>query len=305
MRRRRPRTRAALLALFVLGFSSTGCGGAAVSSGVSTSPPIARPTLAGSEEPSTESPSPTDATNLDPLASPSISGSFAVDSTGRKLAMVCYGRGQPAVFLESGGGALDEFEGSVLVQRLAAKTEVCLYNRAGRAPSDPAPDRPREAEDVAADFHALVRAADVPPPYILFGRSFGGMVVTFYAARYPSDVAGVVVFDSPAPSATMTTKEFPEGVWNFPENLEHLNVLTGYENRFGKRPVKLTMPLILISPTHGESTPDDHYWLRTSPHSTQVVLDGGMEVISTQADTIAQEILSLGAGSPAPSPSSS
>ena len=71
--------------------------------------------------------------------------------------------------------------------------------------------------------------------------------------RIPTDVAGVVVFDSPAPAADMTEADFPEGVWN--RNVEHLNVLTGYENRFGLNPVRFDAQLILISPTHGESDP--------------------------------------------------
>jgi pimeloyl-ACP methyl ester carboxylesterase len=207
--------------------------------------------------------------------------------------MTCWGAGQPAVFLESGGGAIDEFSGSPLVERLAAERQVCLYNHAGQSPSDPAPNRAREAEHIAADFHALVQAARIPPPYVLFGRSFGGMVVTFYASKYPTEVAGVVVFDSPAPSATMTKEQFPEGVWNYPGNVEHLNVLTGYENRFGTHPVLISAPLILISPTHGESTPDDRYWLQTSADASQVILQGGTEVIDTQADKVAEQVLSL------------
>ena len=207
--------------------------------------------------------------------------------------MRCWGSGNPSVFLESGGGAIDEFAGSRLVERIATETRVCLYNRAGITPSDPAPNRAREAEDVAADFHALVSAAGIATPVILFGRSFGGYVVTFNAATYPGDVAGVVVFDSPAPNATMTTADFPEGVWDYPGNVERLNVLTGYENRFGKAPVHLEAPLILISTTAGESRPDDRYWLQTSRRSKQIVLQGGMDVIDRHADQLADAILSL------------
>ncbi|MEO6207712.1 MAG: alpha/beta fold hydrolase [Candidatus Limnocylindrales bacterium] len=236
-----------------------------------------------------------------PMASPSLAGDFAVDPSGRKVALRCYGTGSPTVFLESGGGAIDEFTRESLTRRLATQTQVCLYNRAGLPPSDPAPNEPREAEDVAGDFHALVTTAGIAPPYVLFGRSFGGMIVTFYASEHPSDVAGVVVFDSPAPSATMTLEEFPEGVWDFPGNLEHLNVLTGFENRFGKAPVHFDAPLVLISTTAGESRPDDRYWLQVSPQSRQVVLEGGMEAIGTEADQIVEEIMSFGAPSASPS----
>ena len=207
--------------------------------------------------------------------------------------MRCSGSGSPTVFLETGGPGIDEFSGTRLVRSLVPETQVCLYNRAGTPPSDPAPNRPREAEDVAADFHALVDAAGIEPPYVLFGRSFGGMLVTFYASEYPKDVAGVVVFDSPAPSATMTLEDFPEGVWDYPGNESRLNVLTGFENRFGKTPVHLDAPLILISPTAGESTPEDRYWLQTSPRSKQIVIDGAMDVIELEADQVAAAILSL------------
>ena len=208
--------------------------------------------------------------------------------------MDCWGKGDPTVFFESGGGSIDEFTTAPVVRRIATEKRVCLYNRAGRAPSDPAPNRPREAEDVAADFHALTEAAGIEPPFVLFGRSFGGMVVTFYASKYSQDVLGVVVFDSPAPSASMTQKQFPEGIWNYPENVEHLNTLTGFENRFGLTPVHFDARLIVISPSAGESNPGDQsYWLNTTSRASQVVLQGGMEVINSEADRIAEEILSL------------
>jgi pimeloyl-ACP methyl ester carboxylesterase len=274
----RPLTLLIMAALVVL----NGCAGGAAN---------ATSSIPGSPTPS--STSPTASTTPDPLANPSLSGSFAVDSAGRQLALTCWGEGAPTVFLESGGGAVDEFTGTPLVRRLAEQQQVCLYNRAGREPSDPAPNQPREAEDVAADFHALIRAAGIELPLILFGRSFGGMLVTFYASEYPDDVAAIVVFDSPAPSATMTLEDFPEGVWDDPGNVEHLNVLRGFENRFGKEPVQFVAPLVLISPTAGESTPEDQYWLQTSPGATQVMLDGGMEVIDSQARRIAEEIAAL------------
>ena len=52
---------------------------------------------------------------------------------------------------------------------------------------------------------------------------------------------------------------------------------------------------MLISPTAGEMDPEDDYWLQTSPGATQVVLEGGEEVIDTQAERIAEEISALAA----------
>ncbi len=279
------RTRLGRRAL-ILVFGLQACSGPAPTPGTSTIEITPPPTQPGASEPVISEPP-------DPLASPSLTGSFVVDDSGRKLAISCWGSGSPTVFFESGGAALEEFRNTPLVRRVASETRACLANRAGRPPSDAAPNRAREAEDVAADFQALVDAAAIAPPYVLFGRSFGGMVVTFYASEYPENVAGVVVFDSPAPSADFTIEEFPEGVWDYPGNVERLNVLTGYETRFAKEPVHFDAPLILISTTAGESRPEDRYWLQTSPDSRQVVLQGGMEVIDARAEAIAQEILTL------------
>jgi hypothetical protein len=283
---------APVLALVGLGATISACAESPRKTTVSDTRPASMP-AASSQGPRVSTAPSGSTSRLDPLGSLSVDGLVVVDDSGRRIALRCWGNGNPSVFLEAGGGAIDEFAGSKLVQRIATETRVCLYNRAGITPSDPAPNRAREAEDVATDFHALLAAAGIAPPVILFGRSFGGMIVTFHAATYPTDVAGVVVFDSPAPNATMTVADFPEGVWDYPDNVERLNVLTGFENRFGKTPVHVDAPLILISTTAGESPPENRYWLQTSPRSKQIVLQGGMDVIDLHADQIADAILSL------------
>jgi hypothetical protein len=59
-------------------------------------------------------------------------------------------------------------------------------------------------------------------------------------------------------------------------------------------PVHFDAPLIVISPSAGESNPgDQRYWLNTTSRASQVVLQGGTELINSEADRIAEEILSL------------
>jgi len=41
----------------------------------------------------------------------------------------------------------------------------------------------------------LLQAADVSPPYVLAGHSFGGLLVRAYAVKYPDQVAGLVLID--------------------------------------------------------------------------------------------------------------
>jgi pimeloyl-ACP methyl ester carboxylesterase len=85
---------------------------------------------------------------------------------------------------------------------VARFTRVCVYDRPGTSlqsgepsRSDPVP-LPRSAGQIVADLHALLRAAEVPGPYVLVGHSFGGMVARLYAGTYPGQVAGFVSVDA-------------------------------------------------------------------------------------------------------------
>jgi len=81
---------------------------------------------------------------------------------------------------------------------VARDTRVCAYDRRGRGWSDPT-DTPQDGAQVATDLHTLLHAANVPGPYVLAGHSFGGLYVLNFAARYPAEVAGMVLIDSTAP----------------------------------------------------------------------------------------------------------
>jgi pimeloyl-ACP methyl ester carboxylesterase len=45
-------------------------------------------------------------------------------------------------------------------------------------------------------LHALLKAANVPPPYVLVGHSAAGMNIRVFADRYPDAVAGLVPVES-------------------------------------------------------------------------------------------------------------
>jgi pimeloyl-ACP methyl ester carboxylesterase len=113
----------------------------------------------------------------------------SVDIGGRTLNIDCSGEGSPSVILEGGYGWIN-------VQLQIAKfTRVCWYDRAGFGWSDPGPF-PRTSGVIARDLHDLLRAAAVPPPYVLVGASFGGFIVRTYAGKYPDEVAGMVLADA-------------------------------------------------------------------------------------------------------------
>jgi pimeloyl-ACP methyl ester carboxylesterase len=50
-----------------------------------------------------------------------------------------------------------------------------------------------------SDLHEALQHAGVLPPYVMAGGSVGGEYVHIYTARYPSDVAGLVLIDSSVP----------------------------------------------------------------------------------------------------------
>jgi pimeloyl-ACP methyl ester carboxylesterase len=233
--------------------------------------------------------------SADPATSPSIEAKFAVGDDGRRLALVCWGEGSPTVLLETGGANIEEWTGSGVVRLLARGTRVCTYDRAGTGTSDPVPNERRDADDVVRDLKALLVAADVDGPYVLLGRSFGGMIVTHYAEVLPEDVVGVVVLDTPAPSATFTEQSEPGLVWDYPGNTERLDVVGGFENRFAKDPPKFKVPVLVITPFPGEgSAEDEAFWLQVSPESRQVQLSCGEEpTVGPCAEAVVEFVNSL------------
>jgi alpha/beta hydrolase fold len=207
-----------------------------------------------------------------------IDEKFVVAADGRQLALACWGEGSPTVLLETGGTNIEEWAGSGVVTQLSGRTRVCTYDRAGTGASDPAPNKRRDADDAVSDAHAVLQAAHITGPLVLVGRSFGGMIVTHYADVMPQDVVGVVVLDTPPPSAEFTEESEPELVWDNPENTQHLDVVHGFENRFAKAPPHIDVPLLLITPVPGEgSAEDESFWLQVSPQARQVTLSCGQE----------------------------
>jgi pimeloyl-ACP methyl ester carboxylesterase len=58
---------------------------------------------------------------------------------------------------------------------------------------------PRTAGRAADELHELLRRAEIPPPYILVGHSFGGLVMRIFAARHREVTGGLVLVDPAHP----------------------------------------------------------------------------------------------------------
>jgi pimeloyl-ACP methyl ester carboxylesterase len=121
----------------------------------------------------------------------------AVEIGGRTLNLYCSGQGTPTVILETGGNS-PGYEWQLLQSKMAGFTRACWYDRAGVGWSDP-PASPRTSASIVSDLHEALHRAGVLPPYVMAGGSVGGEYVHIYTARYPSEVAGLVLIDSATP----------------------------------------------------------------------------------------------------------
>jgi pimeloyl-ACP methyl ester carboxylesterase len=122
-----------------------------------------------------------------------------VDVGGHSLHLNCRGSGSPTVVLEPGAGGMSSMFGWI-TPAVASDTRVCVYDRAGRGWSEPA-DSSQDGARIATDLHTLLERGDVPGPFVLAGHSFGGLYVLTFAARYPDEVAGMVLVDSTEPGS--------------------------------------------------------------------------------------------------------
>jgi pimeloyl-ACP methyl ester carboxylesterase len=128
---------------------------------------------------------------------------FSVVVAGVTIAGYCKGDrtpGSPAVLLQHGnGGSLTDL--NAIEEYLAARTQVCTYNRPGAQATKAPAHLPRSVMAVAVEAHAVLAAAGVAPPYFLIGQSAGAVVVDVFAHRYPREVAGFVA-SNPNPPYT-------------------------------------------------------------------------------------------------------
>jgi len=141
---------------------------------------------------------------------------------GRMMYIECQGSGSPTVVLMSGAGAASDSwhaadqKGPTVYDDIQKTTRVCAYDRPGVqhrdqtfSRSDPVP-QPTSAQDGVNDLVALLKAADVPGPYVLVAHSLSGTTARVFAGEHPDEVKGIVFVDATSPEfrAQMTPEEW-------------------------------------------------------------------------------------------------
>lgn len=140
-------------------------------------------------------------------AEPAIDrGSFAFG--GRTLNYFCGGEGSPTLILEAPSGISNEEGYANILADLVAGYRFCAYERAAYGGSEPlAPGVVQTVSDYAEELGALLSLAEVAPPYVLIGFSYGGFVSRYYTAHNPQQVVGMVLIDSPHVKWLRTMKD--------------------------------------------------------------------------------------------------
>lgn len=102
--------------------------------------------------------------------------------------------GKPTVVMDVGYGDFSKTWDSVIGD-ISMLTNVLIYDRAGLGKSETS-SNPRTSSEMVKELKELLIQANIKPPYILVGHSFGGVNMRMYATKYHHDVCGIVLVDS-------------------------------------------------------------------------------------------------------------
>lgn len=137
-----------------------------------------------------------------------------IDVGGTRLHIHIQGDASPPVVFEAGIAATS-LSWQLVQPEIARLAQTASCDRAGLGWSDAWTDagsdvgKRRAIWQVVEELRLLLDSAGIATPRILVGHSFGGLVVTAYAMRYPSEAAGLILVDpvaasdwsNPSPSA--------------------------------------------------------------------------------------------------------
>lgn len=123
------------------------------------------------------------------------------------------GRPGPTVVLEAGLAATSGWWHWV-GEAVGHFAPVVSHDRPGMGWSSESA-APRDAETMARELRELLRGTGVEPPYVLVGHSMGGLVARVFAARFPSEAAGLVLVDAVHPDQSRRSPQIRRAMARF------------------------------------------------------------------------------------------
>ncbi|KAB2496614.1 alpha/beta fold hydrolase [Priestia endophytica] len=101
---------------------------------------------------------------------------------------------QPTLIFESGYGCPSVYWDSIK-DKVSEFANCFFYDRAGIGEST-YDGRPQHSKQCVENLRLLLQEANIQPPYILIGHSFGGANVRLFSHTYPKEVEAVILLDS-------------------------------------------------------------------------------------------------------------
>ena len=232
---------------------------------------------------------------------PTLEGRWETETGGPSVYYACYGEGSPAIVLEAGtdtGGS--QAYSRRFLEPLAERTMTCIYDRLGTGASDAPSESARTVDDTRVVLEGLLDFIDLTAPYLLVGQSGGGNFHIDFAAHHPEKVAGLVLIESYHDDPDdMAAWQAEEG-FEWTDNPERVDWLDG-SVRLDEIPLPIgDFPVLVLTATHADegNVENQAYWLGISPHSQQVVIEGGHDLHWDDPDALTALILDLLDASP-------
>lgn len=188
------------------------------------------------------------------------SGRWVKLRKGCRLYLLEQGSGGPTVIFEAGIGATN-LNWRHIQTTVSRFTGTASYDRSGLGFSSPCRSA-RTPGNIAVELHEMLWHANIKPPYILVGHSFGGLVMRRYALLYPEEVAGVVLVDP------MRCEEWPP---LDPSKQSQINL--------GKRLIRYAVPIAFCGLTRLAVTSAFRHAGKVSTRSSNPNRIGGRHVI--------------------------
>jgi pimeloyl-ACP methyl ester carboxylesterase len=235
-----------------------------------------------------------------------FTGKVAIED-GRELFLQCSGTGSPTVVLEGGDDDTSQSYAYAFDQ-LAAVTKTCVYDRANLGQSDP-DSRCRGLPELVGDLEQLLRAGEVPGPYVLVGTSGGGHITAGYAVEHANQIAGMVLVEVPPPFPNPPADLVAETRCNAPGNIESRDYLQVERDAWQARREIGDIPVTVISnrysPEEVAAAPPverplvranvqrQRGWLVLSPQAKQLVVHTGHAVEESDPQLVIDAILAV------------
>ncbi len=123
-----------------------------------------------------------------------LEGENMVDIGGYSLFIKSGGKGTPTVVFDNkpGGTSIDW---SLVSAEIQKNTRTVTYDRAGLGKSEKSHYN-RTSEQKAIELHTLLQKSKIKPPYIFVGSGFEVHNIRMFAAKYPKEVAGIIILDA-------------------------------------------------------------------------------------------------------------